>query len=163
MKSNTRENAMARSVWVDSHIGLQYKYKSALIGVAESEVEFENALQSIPVALKESLVSDLTAEYAFLQESGIVPIPIWDENYPQKLLHLSHPPLVLYAKGNISFNEKGKKIAEETYEKHQVLSKFFMSLNVPEDIAYSDACKIEHDISKESFDAIKNMVDKMDK
>ena len=67
------------------------------------------------------------------------------------------------AKGNITFNEKGKKIAEETYEKHQVLSKFFMSLDVPEDIAYSDACKIEHDISKESFDAIKNMVDKMSK
>jgi Mn-dependent DtxR family transcriptional regulator len=38
-----------------------------------------------------------------------------------------------------------------------------MSLDVPEDIAYSDACKIEHDISKESFDAIKNMVDKMSK
>ena len=66
-------------------------------------------------------------------------------------------------KGNISFNEKGKKIAEETYEKHQVLSKFFMSLNVPEDIAYGDACKIEHDISKETFDAIKSLVDKMDK
>ena len=67
------------------------------------------------------------------------------------------------AKGNITFNEKGKKIAEEVYEKHQVLSKFFMSLDVPEDIAYSDACKIEHDISKESFEAIKRMVDKMSK
>ena len=66
-------------------------------------------------------------------------------------------------KGNISFNEKGRKIAEETYEKHQVLSKFFMSLNVPQDIAYSDACKIEHDISNESFIAIKNMVDRLDK
>lgn len=67
------------------------------------------------------------------------------------------------AKGNITFNEKGKKIAEEVYEKHQVLSKFFMSLDVPEDIAYSDACKIEHDISKESFEAIKRMVDKISK
>lgn len=67
------------------------------------------------------------------------------------------------AKGIISFNEKGRRIAEETYEKHQVLSKFFMLLDVPQDIAYSDACKIEHDISKESFDAIKAMVEKMSK
>lgn len=66
-------------------------------------------------------------------------------------------------KGKISFEEKGRKIAEETYEKHQVLSKFFMSLDVPEDIAYSDACKIEHDISKETFDAIKNIVDGLNK
>ena len=66
-------------------------------------------------------------------------------------------------KGNISFCEKGKVIAEKVYEKHQVLSKFFMSLDVPEDIAYSDACKIEHDISEESFYAIKKIVENFDK
>lgn len=110
MKSNTRENAIARSVWVDSHIGLQYKYKSALIRAAENEAEFENAFLNLPATLKDAFVSDVTAEYAFLQESGIVPIPIWDEKYPQKLLHLSHPPLVLYAKGNLSLLE-GEAIA----------------------------------------------------
>lgn len=64
-------------------------------------------------------------------------------------------------KGNISLEEKGKQIAEYTYEKHQVLSRFFMSLGVSEDVAYTDACKIEHDISKETFDAIKNIVDNL--
>lgn len=66
-------------------------------------------------------------------------------------------------KGNITFCEKGMKIAEKTYEKHQILSRFFMSLNVPEDVAYNDACKIEHDISEESFNAIKKIVENLDK
>ena len=66
-------------------------------------------------------------------------------------------------KGNISLEEKGKQIAEDTYEKHQVLSKFFMSLGVSEDVSYSDACKIEHDISKETFDAIKTIVNNVKK
>lgn len=66
-------------------------------------------------------------------------------------------------KGNISLEEKGKQIAEDTYEKHQVLSKFFMSLGVSEDVSYSDACKIEHDISKETFDAIKTIVNNLKK
>lgn len=66
-------------------------------------------------------------------------------------------------KGNITFNTKGKKIAEETYEKHQVLSTFFIMNGVPKDIAYNDACKIEHDISTESFNAIKNIVNNQNK
>ena len=66
-------------------------------------------------------------------------------------------------KGNISLEEKGKQIAEDTYEKHQVLSKFFMSLGVSEDVSYSDACKIEHDISKETFEAIKTIVNNLKK
>ena len=69
--------------------------------------------------------------------------------------------IIVDDKGKITFNEKGRKIAEETYEKHQVLSRFFVSLGVPNDIAYADACKIEHDISRESFIAIKNIVDKL--
>jgi len=64
------------------------------------------------------------------------------------------------AKWYITLNEQGEKIALEIYEKHQILAKFFMSLGVSSEIAYSDACKIEHYISKESFFAIKNIVDK---
>lgn len=71
--------------------------------------------------------------------------------------------IVVDDRGNITFCEKGMKIAERTYEKHQILSKFFMSLGVPESVAYSDACKIEHDISEESFSAIKKIVNKMNK
>lgn len=61
-------------------------------------------------------------------------------------------------KGQISFTEDGEKVAIEIYEKHRILSSFFISLGVPSEIAYLDACKIEHDISTESFNAIKALV-----
>ena len=50
---------------------------------------------------------------------------------------------------------EGKKIARSVYERHQILTNFFTSLGVPEEIAEKDACKVEHDLSKETFDAIK--------
>ena len=57
--------------------------------------------------------------------------------------------------GQLSFTEKGRAIAEKIYERHQVFSRVFMCLGVPEDIAVADACKIEHDVSDETFCAIK--------
>ena len=46
------------------------------------------------------------------------------------------------------------------YERHELLSSWLVKLGVPEDIASEDACKMEHVISKESFDAIKKHVHK---
>ena len=57
--------------------------------------------------------------------------------------------------GLISLTDKGYPIARRTYDRHQTLTKFFMSLGVEEAIARKDACKIEHDISEESFAAIR--------
>ena len=61
-------------------------------------------------------------------------------------------------KGYISFTDEGQGVATNIYEKHRILSSFFISLGVPTEIAYLDACKIEHDISAESFNAIKALV-----
>ncbi len=58
--------------------------------------------------------------------------------------------------GLISLTDKGYPIARRTYDRHQTLTKFFVSLGVDEAIARKDACKIEHDISEESFAAIRN-------
>ena len=44
------------------------------------------------------------------------------------------------------------------YERHLFITKWLTELGVPEDIAAQDACKIEHVISKESFEAVKNYV-----
>jgi len=44
------------------------------------------------------------------------------------------------------------------YERHEFLTSFLMSLGVPEKIAAEDACKIEHVISKESFEAMKHHI-----
>ena len=63
-------------------------------------------------------------------------------------------------KGLISFTEDGLQVAKNVYEKHKVLAGFFISIGVDSETAYSDACKIEHYISSESFEAIKNLVNK---
>ncbi len=62
--------------------------------------------------------------------------------------------------GAVSLTKQGKKIAEETYEKHRILSESFINLGVPEDIAYHDACLVEHVLSKETFEAIKKHYEK---
>lgn len=62
--------------------------------------------------------------------------------------------------GFITLTESGKYIAGKIYERHTVLTGFLMSLGVPEDTAAEDACKIEHDISDTSFDAIKKAIRK---
>ena len=57
--------------------------------------------------------------------------------------------------GNITLTEKGLAIAQKVYERHEVIAKALIALGVSEDIAYEDSCKVEHDISQESFEAIK--------
>ncbi|MBR5741623.1 MAG: hypothetical protein IKX91_03620, partial [Firmicutes bacterium] len=53
---------------------------------------------------------------------------------------------------------KGRAIAEKIYERHKVLSALLVSLGVSEKTALDDACKIEHDLSDESFEAIKDSI-----
>lgn len=62
--------------------------------------------------------------------------------------------------GFISLTESGKAIAEMVYERHSLLSSWLQHLGVDEQTATEDACRIEHVISKESFEAIKNHVGK---
>lgn len=60
--------------------------------------------------------------------------------------------------GFISLTDSGKNIAEMIYERHELLSECLMKLGVSEEIANEDACKIEHVISPESFEAIKSFI-----
>ncbi len=62
--------------------------------------------------------------------------------------------------GRILLLEPGKRIAERLYERHTVLTRAIMALGVDKEIASEDACKIEHIISEETFDAIKNHLNK---
>ena len=57
--------------------------------------------------------------------------------------------------GEIDFNEQGRVLAQEIYERHEILTKFLLSIGLPEDIAENDACRIEHVISPETVKAIK--------
>ena len=60
--------------------------------------------------------------------------------------------------GYIYLTDSGREIAEMIYERHEFLMKFLVSLGVSESVASEDACRIEHVISKESFEAIKRHV-----
>ena len=59
------------------------------------------------------------------------------------------------ADGFLVLTEEGRKIAEKTYERHRLLTELFVHLGVSEKTASEDACKIEHDLSDETFAAIK--------
>lgn len=65
--------------------------------------------------------------------------------------------------GYITLTRRGKEIAEKIYERHTILTEYLVRLGVNEKIAAEDACKIEHDISDESFEAIKKHVKKINK
>ncbi len=60
--------------------------------------------------------------------------------------------------GYIYLTDAGREIAEMIYERHEVISKGLMALGVPQEIATEDACRIEHVISKESFEAVKKYI-----
>lgn len=60
-------------------------------------------------------------------------------------------------KGYITLTEKGRIIAEKMFERHTLLTDWLISIGVDEKIAAEDACRIEHVISEESFEAIKNL------
>ena len=57
--------------------------------------------------------------------------------------------------GYLSLTDLGIEIAEKIYERHNIITKYLRSLGVSEEVASADACKIEHVISDESFEAIK--------
>lgn len=57
--------------------------------------------------------------------------------------------------GFITLTDSGYEIASNIYNRHQVLTDFFVSLGVDEKIAAEDACRIEHDLSEETFEKIR--------
>lgn len=66
--------------------------------------------------------------------------------------------------GNINqiiLTETGREIAEKIYEKHCILKDFLITIGVNSEIASEDACKMEHIISEQTFDCLKNTLDKL--
>lgn len=65
--------------------------------------------------------------------------------------------------GNIELTEKGMDIAKKIYERHTIISEWLVNIGVSEKTASEDACRIEHVISEESFNAFKKHVNLIDK
>lgn len=69
--------------------------------------------------------------------------------------------IVIEGDGGISLTEKGLQIAERVCERHNVIARALMTIGVSEETAYIDSCKIEHDISEESFEKLKEYLAKI--
>ena len=65
------------------------------------------------------------------------------------------------AEGYITLTQSGLQIAQTVYERHSLMTKFLVYLGVDPEIAKEDACMMEHDISAESFDALKKHINNL--
>jgi Mn-dependent DtxR family transcriptional regulator len=63
--------------------------------------------------------------------------------------------------GYITLTESGQKIAKSMYERHVLISDWLILLGVDKKTAVSDACRMEHDLSEQSFKAIKKHIERM--
>lgn len=111
----------------------------------------ENYLETILVLSKKLPVVravDISNELGFKKSSVSIAM---------KNLRLKNHITVTEA-GFIYLTDSGREIAEMIYERHELLSSWLVRLGVDAKVASEDACKIEHVISKESFDAIKRHV-----
>lgn len=61
--------------------------------------------------------------------------------------------------GSITLNESGLAIASRVYDRHKTITRLFMLLGVSPDAAAEDACKVEHDLSDETFAKIREFVE----
>jgi Mn-dependent DtxR family transcriptional regulator len=111
----------------------------------------ENYLETILILSKKKPVVrsvDVAEELGFKKSSVSVAM----KNLRQK----QH--ITVTKEGYIYLTETGLEIAEMIYERHEYLSNWLIRLGVDPEIAAADACRIEHVISKESFEAIKNHI-----
>ena len=91
---------------------------------------------------------DIAAELGFKKSSVSV-----------AMKHLRESEHITVTKeGFIYLTDSGRQIAEMIYERHEFLTSWLVSMGVTKEIASEDACRIEHVISKESFDAIKKHI-----
>ena len=71
--------------------------------------------------------------------------------------------IVVEEDGRLKLTEEGLRVAQEIYERHKLLTNWLIWLGVSPEVAAEDACKIEHDISAESFRCLKRHAQMMGK
>ena len=113
----------------------------------KTQESMENYLETILILSKKLPVVrsvDIATELGYKKSSVSV-----------AMKHLrEHQHITVTDAGFIYLTESGKEIADMIYERHELLSSWLMHLGVPEEIATEDACKMEHDISQQTYDAI---------
>ena len=111
----------------------------------------ENYLETILILSKSKPVVrsvDIAEELGFKKSSVSVAM--------KNLREKNH--ITVTKEGFIYLTDSGREIAEMIYERHELLSSWLIKLGVDPEVATEDACRIEHVISKESFEAIKKFI-----
>ena len=111
----------------------------------------ENYLETILMLSKQLPVVrsvDIANELGFKKSSVSIAMKNLRENQ-----HIT-----VSAAGFISLTDSGRQIAEMIFERHELISNWLMRIGVSKEIALEDACKMEHVISPESFEAIKKFI-----
>lgn len=111
----------------------------------------ENYLETILVLSKSHPVVrsvDIATELGFKKSSVSVAMKHLREN--------EH--IIVSKEGFITLTKSGKEIAEMIYERHEIISSWLTRLGVSPETAAEDACRIEHVLSKESFEALKKHI-----
>ena len=68
--------------------------------------------------------------------------------------------VVMDSNGFLTLTDDGMEIAQRIYERHLLLTKWLIHLGVSADVAAADACRVEHDLSVESFDALREHINR---
>lgn len=127
-----------------------YLIKGIEVTMATNESK-ENYLETILMLSKTRPVVrsvDIAEEMQFKKSSVSV-----------AMKHLRETDMITVTKeGYIYLTEQGKAIAEMIYERHEFLTDWLIRLGVDKDIASEDACKMEHCMSQESFEAMKKFI-----
>lgn len=124
------------------------QYQSNGVNEMKSNESVENYLEAILcLSTKKPVVRsvDIADELGFKKSSVSVAM----KNLREKEY------IIISKEGFITLTDTGLKTAEMIYERHQLLSSWLISLGVCEETALEDACRMEHVISTESFEAIK--------
>ena len=115
------------------------------IGINESAENYLETIFTLSQTLPVVRSVDIANELGFKKSSVSVAM--------KNLREKNH--ITVTDDGFIYLTDSGKEIAEMIHERHELLASWLTKLGVPEDIASSDACKLEHVLSRESFRAIK--------
>lgn len=111
----------------------------------------ENYLETILILSKEKTTVrsvDIAEELGYKKSSVSVAM--------KNLREKNH--ITVSKEGFITLTDSGREIAEMIYERHELLTAWLVRLGVDKEIASEDACRIEHVISSESFEALKKYI-----
>lgn len=117
-----------------------------MVQLGESLEDYLESILVLSKSLDRVRSIDIASYLGFSKPSVSHAVKLMQE---QDLIHLDENKI-------ITLTELGKNIAEQTYARHVFFTEMLVSIGVPKDVAQKDACKMEHVISQESFDAIQN-------